>query len=118
MTRHKNAQELMEEHDERVRIAAEKDILQTAKSLTNGHAGDPVLTGQVLLWLTGEMVEQGRLLRTVVSDFKSFRKHEDCVMAHAGKMGKVALFGQTYKMPMTAAIICAFLTYLVEKFGG
>ena len=111
------AQDLMNEHDERVRKQAEEDIIKIAKSLTNGHAGDQKMTGEVLLWLTQEMVEQGRLLRVTVANLAGFKRAEECAMAHAGKAGKICLFGQTYKMPMTAAIICGFFAWVIKRFS-
>jgi hypothetical protein len=114
MTRKKQeAQDLIDEHDERVRKQAEEDVIKTAKSL----AGDPAMTGEVLLWLTQEMVEQGRLLRVTVANLGGFKRSDECALLHAGKMGKVALFGQTYKMPMTAAIICLFLTWALKRYA-
>lgn len=110
----KNPIEQVEKHDEEARILAENAIIAKAQSLTNGHAGDPKITGEVLLWLTTEMVEQGRLLRTVVL---SMQLKEECVLAHSGKMGKVALFGQTYKMPMCLALVLLFLMWYIE-FGA
>jgi hypothetical protein len=100
----KEAAEQMAEHDERVRMESEASILLKAKSLTNGHAGDPKLTGDVLFWLTEEMIEQGRLLRTIVLSLSMFQKTEHCALNHSGKMGKIALFGTTFKVPLSVAI--------------
>jgi hypothetical protein len=104
MPQAKDAQSLMEAHDDAVRKQGEEAILAKAHDLTNGNAGNPKLTGDVLYWLTGEQIEQGRLLRLLVQGQKHFRLHSECVLAHAGKSGKIALFGTTFKVPLAVAI--------------
>lgn len=94
----------MEDHDKEERIRKENEILDMAKSLTNGHAGDKELEGKVRLWQVKETIENGRLLRVIVASLQSFQLRSDCILAHSGKMGTIVLFGQTYKVPMSILI--------------
>lgn len=109
-----DVEEIVAEHDDRKRKEEEDAILQKAKSLTNGKAGDAKLTGELLLCIAEEQIEQGRLLRIVVQSLTKFQKKDLCVLQHAGRMGKIALFGQTYKMPMCLAMVLLFIMWYIE----
>jgi hypothetical protein len=111
-----SVQKAINEQDKANRIAEEERILKLSASLTNGNAGCTITMGEVAHWTTKQLVEHGKLLRMVASELPMLQKKVDCELAHHGRrMGKITLFGFTYKMPLTAAIICGTIIYLVIK---
>jgi hypothetical protein len=111
-----SVQKAINEQDKANRIAEEERVLELSASLTNGKAGCTKTMGEVTHWQTKQLIEHGRLLRMVADELPLLQKKADCELTHHGKhMGKVTLFGFTYKMPLTAAIICGTIVYLVIR---
>ena len=115
--------EILNKQDKAKRIHDEKEILEISESLTNGHAGDAVLEGKVRQWQVKETIAQGVLLRSLVetlADFeKIYQRKTQCILAHQGKRWQVKVFGMTYAVPIsTALIVLGGLTYLACRQQG
>ena len=117
--RHGNkVEDIVAEHDEKVREKREREILLTAESLTNGSAGDKTKTGSVLFYLVEESIDQGRVVRAIAETMKDVQFKANCALNHSGAAGKITAFGITFKAPLTALIICAFLLFIYQDQMG
>ena len=116
-------EQVVKEHDKAKRIEEEEEILTDAESLTNGHAGDPQITGKVLHWQVKETVTQGVLLRTLVdtlADFEQiYQRKTQCILAHQPKRWQVKLFGVSFSVPMSVMIAtCGWLFFMACRKQG
>lgn len=98
-------EEILQTHDKEKRLKAEEDILAKAQALTNGSRGDAQLTGEVLAWVVQELIEFGVLLRVAATQITLCQLKEDCVFHHQNKKWVVRLFGATYSLPASVAIV-------------
>ena len=111
--------EIIEKHDKEQRLKAEEEIKSKAHALTNGDAGNPKLTGEVLEWVVTEMIELGVLIRVSVGQIALCQLKEDCVVAHKQKKWAVKVFGVSYALPVsTAIVVIGVLTYMAFHKQG
>ena len=81
----KSVEELAEEvrkEDAEKRIAAEMDLLQKAKSLTNGNAGCHKTMGEVLYGVSDLLVQNVRLNRLMMQTLESLQSKDGCKQIH------------------------------------
>ena len=112
-------QEIIDRHDKDTRLKSEADILQKARRLINGDAGDAALTGEVLEWMAKELIELGALVRSSVAQINLCQLRADCLMNHRQKSWVVKAFGVSYALPASVAIlVIAALVYLACHAQG
>lgn len=111
--------EIISEHDKVKRIEDETIVLEKAHALTNGHAGDPKLTGEVLQWQVKETIAQSVLLRALVTAIETFQPKEQCALNHKPKSWPVKLFGFSFSAPVTSGVlIIGWLVFMACRKQG
>lgn len=122
MTKPKSVDDVLNDvnaQDALKRKKLEQDLLLDAKSLMNGNTGCPVTMGRVLNGLAELSVQTHEMSRNILAALPSLQKKEDCVLVHTGRFGKVTVFGQTYKVPLSVAIlVTGVLIYLRCRESG
>lgn len=112
-------EETIHEQDKAKRIEEESEILDMAKSLTNGEAGDQKLLGEVILWQVKESISHSTLLRLLITGQQQFQLKSSCVHAHKPKTWVVRVFGVSYSAPVSIAVmVVGFCVVMVCRKNG
>lgn len=100
-------QEIIDRHDKETRLRDEEEILAIAKG-----------KGRFELWLAETLIAHGEATRVVAQNMAKFQKKADCALIHAGRIGKFALVGTSWRIPISTAIICYTVIWLVLHFDN
>jgi len=115
----KTAEQVIRDRDKDKRVKDEEEILVKAHALTNGDQGNPKLTGEVLEWLVGEMIDLGTLIRILSTQLPLCQLKTDCVLAHGKKRWVVRLFGVSYALPVSVSVIVmGWLVFMACRSQG
>jgi hypothetical protein len=115
----KTPEEILNERDKEERLRKEERILADAHALTNGQSDDAEKTGRVLEWVVERMIEMETLLRASIEHSSRCQLIENCLATHAQKRWVVRVFGMTYALPVTVAIlVLGILAGLALKKAG
>ena len=90
------------------RIEDEEEILAKATRLTNGDAGDQTLQGEVLLGIAQISIDGRKISRAILAALPSLQPKSACLFNHKGVLGKMSIFGVTFKAPLVTIIVCIF----------
>jgi hypothetical protein len=83
----------------------EAQILSDAHDLTTGATDDPQKVGRVLEWMAKRLIEMESLLRASIEHTSRCQLVENCLATHAQKKWIVRLFGYSYSLPATVAVV-------------
>jgi hypothetical protein len=72
----------IKERDAEARIKAEKELLDQARSLTNGKSGCSVTQGKVMLGLTEKVIEVSSNCRQLVELAPRLQTKDECQLVH------------------------------------
>ena len=105
--------------DDKSRIEEMNHILDMAGQMTNGSADDAKMRGTVQLWQVKMAIRQDTILRMLVEKMSLVQYKTDCEMNRQKKTWVVRLFGVTYAVPVSVAIlVLGFLMFLAGKKQG
>lgn len=109
----KQVLESIQHSDAEKRVQAENELLDAARSLTNGSANDPKVIGRVLLGLCEKMIEVSTISRSMLAVIPRLQTKAECARVHINtKKG--------LNLPTNISIWGAVATFagLVGKFAG
>lgn len=95
----------IDERDYHKRIEEEQKFLALAKE-----------RGDFEFSMAERQINTETLIRTMAAALPAVQLKDECLLMHSGRVGKIALLGEVYKIPLSVLIGGGYIVYLVHHF--